>query len=231
MLEQSMKGLTGCLQFTVESGSDFSDSWLPTLDMSLYIDNNNMILYRFYEKPTTSDVCLQADTALSQNTIVQSLVEDVKRRMLNTSELVGDSVRCKILDKFAQKMLNSGHDMKSVRRNILAGIKGYENKLKRCVRDKKPLNRSAKQSGASRRKKKLTGKSDWFKKNKCQDADLAEQNDTSRASSATPHHRPPTILNNITERGGGGGWGVTINQPNPTPTHLWTTHQTNNKPS
>ena len=132
--------------------------------MSLRVTEHNVIQYRFYEKPTASSVCFQADTALGQNGLVQSLVEEVKRRMLNTSTVMPTAVRCKILDKFAQKMINSGHSVQQARKNILSGVKGYETKLKQCAKNCTPVNRSAAGSGASRRKKKLTGKTDWFRK-------------------------------------------------------------------
>ena len=70
MVEASINGIVNCLKFTVETGMDFEDSWLPTLDLSLKVDEENTILYCFYEKPTSSEVCLQADTALSQNSIL-----------------------------------------------------------------------------------------------------------------------------------------------------------------
>ena len=87
----------------------------------------------------------------------------MKRRLLTTSEDVPDRVRCNILDAFAQKMLNSGHSLKETRRNTLAGVKGYEAKFKKAKFKKarqssSPMNRSAKQSSAGRRRKKLTGK-------------------------------------------------------------------------
>ena len=55
----SMKNITACLAFTVESGEDFGDNWLPILDMSLKVTADNAIQYRLYEKPTTIRVCLQ----------------------------------------------------------------------------------------------------------------------------------------------------------------------------
>ena len=54
--------------------------------------------------------------------------------------------------------------MEETRRNIQAGVKGYEAKLKKARKSNSPLNRSAKQSSSVRRRKKLTGKSDWYKK-------------------------------------------------------------------
>ena len=58
----SLDGLVDCLTYTVESQEDFSDGWLPTLDMNLLVDSDNSIQYKFYEKPTASNLCLKADT-------------------------------------------------------------------------------------------------------------------------------------------------------------------------
>ena len=147
------------------------------------VRGDNIILYKFFEKPTSSKLCLQSGTALSQNGLVQSLVEDVKRRLLTTSEDVPDSIRCTILDEFGQKMLNSGHSLKEARRNTLAGVKGYEARLKKTKKSGNPMNRSAKQSSAGRRRKKLTGKSDWFRKTSGNNnvSDVSMENDINRS--------------------------------------------------
>ena len=173
----SLDGLVDCLTFTVEGQDDFPDSWLPTLDISLKVDGENIVLYRFFEKPTTSQVCLQANTALSQNGIVQALVEDTKRRLLNTSSKVSDSVKREIMDKWAQKMLNSGHGLSETRRNIISGIKGYYTKLKKAKACGKSIHQSAKSSEAARRKKKLVGKNFWFRQeNKTKEQEVSTEN-------------------------------------------------------
>ena len=45
----------------------------------------------------------------------------------------------------------------------MADIKGYETKRKRCMKDGVPLRRTARQSGQTRLRKKLTASSSWFK--------------------------------------------------------------------
>ena len=67
----SMQGLTDCLSFTDETQEDFPDGWLPTLDFKIQIPKDNIVECTFFTKPTASDICLQADTALNQNTLVQ----------------------------------------------------------------------------------------------------------------------------------------------------------------
>jgi hypothetical protein len=55
----------GCLLWTSRSGSQ----------------KNNIEKYTFFTKPIASDICHQAETALNQNTLVQSLSNEVARRL------------------------------------------------------------------------------------------------------------------------------------------------------
>ena len=86
--------------------------------------------------------------------------------MLNTSEDVPLSTRCNIIDLFAPKLLNSGHSIKEVKRNILSGLKGYLKRRRQCFESGSQPNRSAKDSSVSRRWRKLTGMSNWFRSKK-----------------------------------------------------------------
>ena len=175
VIKESLGNLVECLSFTVETHEEFSSGWLPTLDMSLKVDENNKVQYQFFEKPTASNKCLQSDTALAQNCLVQSLVQDVIRRMLNCSPHVSPETRRKVIDDFAQKMVNSGHSIEESRRNILSGLKGWRTKVNRAEKQGRPLHRSAKESAAGRRIKKLTGKANWFKERKVDEDDLKSE--------------------------------------------------------
>ena len=89
------------------------------------------------------------------------------RRMANTCEIVSQKDRDEVVDKYAQKLLNSGHKLEIVRKVIIAGLKYYERKRERCAKpNSEPFHRSAEESGPARRLKKLTGKSSWFKGSK-----------------------------------------------------------------
>ena len=48
----------------------------------------------------------------------------------------------------------------------MAGIRGYEGKIERRKKEGKPLYRTAKESGETRRRKKLVGKTSWFRDRK-----------------------------------------------------------------
>jgi hypothetical protein len=123
-----------------------------------------MIIYKFYEKPTNPNTVLHKRTAMAEDSKIRSLTNEVIRRMVTTSELVPDNDRCEILDSLAQKLCNSGYKTKQIRRIILGGIKGYE-KMRRVARNGgRRVHRTAGESSGKRASKKLTEKSEWFRK-------------------------------------------------------------------
>ena len=54
ILAGSMGIIEPYLEFTTETGDDFEDGWLPTLDTALRISKDNTVLFNFWEKPTNS---------------------------------------------------------------------------------------------------------------------------------------------------------------------------------
>ena len=138
VVHASMQGLTKCLTFTVETSEEFADGWLPTLDFKIRVNSRNQIEYNFYEKPTASNRSLQSDTALNQNCLIRSLVNEVGRRLDSFSETVALSERVAVLDRFGQKLLNSGHSITTVRRILISGITGHQRKVARCLAARTP---------------------------------------------------------------------------------------------
>ena len=98
---------------------------------------------------------------MAKDSKIRSLSNEVIRRLLNTSKDIPDNDRCVILDKFAQKLANSGYGLLQIRRIILGGIKGYEG-MRTSRSGGRKVHRSAGESSQLRAKKKLTGKSEWF---------------------------------------------------------------------
>ena len=166
ILESTMQGVVKGLKMTVETKPDFEDQKLPTLDLSLFVTEDNRVGFTFYEKPTVSNLTIQKRSALNENSKVQSLSNEVIRRLLNTSEGASQELKGDILDKFSVKLLTSGYNKEQVGKIILGGIRGFESKRRKCIKENKPLYRTAKESGAGRLKKKLLGKSSWFRGSK-----------------------------------------------------------------
>ena len=48
-----------------------------------------------------------------------------------------------VLDRFSQKMTNSGRCLAVVRRIMVSGLKGHIRKVARCVKEGKPFHRTA----------------------------------------------------------------------------------------
>ena len=108
---------------------------------------------------------------MEENAKIQILANDLVRRLLNTKRQLAWQFKTAVIDDYGQKLLNSGYGRAQVVRIIVAGIKGYERKVQRCVKEGRQLYRTAKESSASRSRKKITEKSEWFRiqKNKEQE--------------------------------------------------------------
>ena len=72
IIHGTMGGLEEYLHFTMETEEEF-DGWLPTLDTDLTVDNNNMVLYKYYEKPMASNQVLHKRTAMAEDAKIRSL--------------------------------------------------------------------------------------------------------------------------------------------------------------
>ena len=97
------------LNFIIELEEDFEDRDLPTMNTKQRVSVNGILTYIFYEKPTAANVMVQRTVALGESSKVSTLVQEVIRRMINTSEREPDEVRNEVLDRCCQKLCNSGH--------------------------------------------------------------------------------------------------------------------------
>ena len=171
ILAGAMGGVEPFLTFTTETREDYTDGWLPTLDTSIQVSEDNRILFRFYENPTNSNRNLDKRTALCENQKMTILSQEMIRRLaeLPKQEYV------RTLDKFSQKLYNSGYSVAQVRRTILSGIKRWGGKMKRCKEGERWLRRPTKDSLGARLMTKLVGKSTWFKRKGEQNKKVGEQ--------------------------------------------------------
>ena len=107
---------------------------------------------------------------------------DLTRRLLNTSESLGMNAKVKVVDMYSQKLTNSGYRVDQVKRIVINGIKGYEKRVQESrIEGGRRLHRTSGESSTGRTRKKLLGKSEWFKKKKS-----FKKNDERAAKPATP---------------------------------------------
>ena len=126
VLAQTMDGIEQCLKFTFETCEDDGFfGWLPTLDTQLRVENNNQVMYRYFEKDTCSKKTIQLKTAMNENSKMQILSNDTVRRLLTTREDMGAQYKGAVIDQYARKLLHSGYSMDQTKKIIKNGIKGY----------------------------------------------------------------------------------------------------------
>jgi hypothetical protein len=95
-----------------------------------------------------------------------------------------------VINDYTYKLKISGYNRGQAKEIIVSGIRGFRNKVERRKREGQPFYRHAKKTLASRVKKKLLGKTSWYKDNNNKD-------DTGMASTTGPRS---------SGRRGGGGW-------------------------
>ena len=175
-IRNAMNSVFWNIQFTSEITEDFNNGRLPTLDFELWVnekenettgeDDRGKIYYSFYEKEVSSRFCLMEKSAMAENSKNSTLSQEVIRRMLNTSELLPQGERNQVLEKFISKLEISGYNRAQIKNIIMSGLKGYESKVQRSRKQKTDLHRDAANTAGARNKKKLLGKTNWFKQKK-----------------------------------------------------------------
>ena len=173
-LEKVMNSIFPNIQFEIEVPEQFSDGRLPTLDFSLWINEENILMYNYYEKPMSSPYCITEQSAMPESAKVASLSQDLVRRMQNTSEGLAQMNRNLVIEKYIKKLNISGYKKKEIKVIIEAGLKGYETKLSKSRRNNTGMHRDARSTIGSRYLKKLTAKTDWFKSKKKDDENKEE---------------------------------------------------------
>ena len=176
VFQMMMNDVCSFLKLTMESVDDYGGR-LPTLDLTIWVREDNKTMYLFYEKPMASNMVIQKKSAMPENMKIATLNQEVVRRMMNTSEELDMGERCQVLDNYCQKMSNSGYEVKQMRHIVIGGLTGYERRLqlsKNKTNPKwRPLHEGAHFNVVGRRKKKMLAKSEWFKKKREND-DLVE---------------------------------------------------------
>ena len=107
VLHNSMQEVLPSLNFTKEVGEG-DGKWLATLDTEIRVEKDNIIRYRQFEKPTTTNTVLMKRSALEENAKVQILSNELARRLGNTDERQDRKTVGEVVDKFCQKLLTSG---------------------------------------------------------------------------------------------------------------------------
>ena len=103
-------------------------------------------------------------TAMSENAKMQCLSNDLVRRLLNTKEELPIWYRAQVVDDYGRKLLTSGYGYNQTKKILANGAKGYLAKVTR-LREQggRRIYRTAEESSKGRARKKLLGKTAWYK--------------------------------------------------------------------
>ena len=163
---KAMCSIYSNLNFTMEIHEDFENLRLPTLDFELFVHEGKEIRHSYYEKPMNTPYVIMERSAISEQSKISILANDLIRRLSNVGENIFDEEKYKVIDHYTEKLQVSGYKRKQVKEIISSGLRGFETKRKRAEKEKRPFYRKAKDTLKGRIKKKLTEKTKWYKRKK-----------------------------------------------------------------
>ena len=163
-----MNSLVDFLKFEGEHSDMFVNGRLPTLDVEIWYESErNQVVYSFFEKQMCPNTVLQKTTALPEASVRSSLTQEVVRRLKNTSELLPKTHIQATLSTFSQKLVNSGHSVKSAQFILVHGTTKYLELLKRSKLETsnslyRPLHCDKEFDKFNRKLYKLLAKNSWY---------------------------------------------------------------------
>ena len=151
------------IQMTYDTPSQNSSKMMPVLDLQVWCEENKL-LFKFYEKPVSSQFVIHRDSALSWNVKKVSLAGEVCRRYLNTSpSLVDQGEVGEMIDKFRHKLLLSGYSQKEREIIVSEGVSRYTNLVKQAETGMRPLYRTSQWQREKRAISRLVKEKTWTK--------------------------------------------------------------------
>ena len=117
-METSMQEVMACLTFTTDVGEG-EDNWLPTLDITVRVEQNNRISYIHFEKPTSTNLVIHNCSAMDENSKNQILANDLVRRMTNVDDKKENKRIEAAIDKYSVKLITSGYTISQTKKIVL----------------------------------------------------------------------------------------------------------------
>ena len=165
-ITKMMCSVRSFLKFTCEESGMFASNTLPTLDTAIWQENQE-IKFIFFEKETCGNRVLCKDTALPEQSLQSTMIQEVVRRLRNTSLSVSVSEKQQILSEFASKLYNSGYGVDEIKIILVQGVTKFYSLVSRnnlSVKSKryKPLYLSKSYNEDERHVAKYLNKMCWF---------------------------------------------------------------------
>ena len=180
-LGKVMNNVFSYIKFTKEMEKDFreEDGYNPTLDLSMKLDKDSRaVIYRYYEEPMANERCLDKLSAISYQSKMAILSQDVVRRMMNMCEEEEQEMRNDILNKYDSRMEKSGYSTPERKEIMRRCLISYERKREASMRGMRNIHRRGRSTLTQRYKKKLLGQENWYKRRQTEDRRQEDKWDT-----------------------------------------------------
>jgi hypothetical protein len=127
----------------------------------MYVGEDGLIKYEFYQKPCASRLAIPASSAHSKQQKLSVMVEEGLRRLRNHSRGLEWEVRRRCMEEWARKLQRSGYPATFRHQVIRAAINKWEKMCKDDDEGLRPVHRAREWHLAARRLEKERKREDW----------------------------------------------------------------------
>ena len=152
------------ITLTYDIPEKHEDQKLPVLDLKVWVDKTQELLFEFYEKPTKNERVILPSSALNWQAKRTILTQEAIRRLKNTSPSLGEETQNLHLSKFMHKLKISGYSEHFRSEIILSAKSAYKIMVENDLKGIKPLYRNSEQIENDRSQQKKNRTQWWNKK-------------------------------------------------------------------
>ena len=135
---------------------------MPILDMNVWVTDSGIIMYKHYEKDVSSKKVMHADSAQSASCKKSVHVQEVLRRVMNTStRLDWNEEVAPVLTNYLGRMFAAGYSEGYIKNVLLHAFKILDRKQKEVQDGIRPLFRKKEWEADRRRIDKRSKKHSW----------------------------------------------------------------------
>ena len=163
VLKEIANTISGNTRIEVETPSAHPTGWMPFLDLQLRIASDKSVDWKFYKKSMSSKYFILNRSAVPAKVKRASLAQEGLRRLRNTRPTLLPGEKVRLMEDFAEMLLESGYP-EYFRAGILrAALTGYNKQAEADFRGSVPLYRPREWQQEERRRKKLIKKASWYR--------------------------------------------------------------------
>ena len=155
--------MPGVIVMEEDTPSRHEDKKLPILDMKVWKDADSYIVYQHYEKEVSSKLVLNANSAQSSTCKQNVHVQEMIRRILNTSSrLEWKTTVAPVLTDYLGRMMQAGNGESYRRKTLESALRIFDRMKKDEEEGKRPIHRPKDWKEDERRRDKRRKKGEHF---------------------------------------------------------------------